>query len=126
MDLDATWRIGQTNLGVFANIRGSFLVGRATDNTNYTQTVQDPLGRSNPGGIPVNTAVNPSATSSSDLTMPIVELELGMEYSSNWGRLRWFVRPAVVSQTYFGAGNASRLDGNLSLFGGKLSIGVAY
>jgi hypothetical protein len=37
-----------------------------------------------------------------------------------------FVRGAVVDQTYFGVGNASKQDGNLSLLGFQVSLGINY
>ncbi len=125
-DLQASTRICQTNLSLYANGRVSLLVGRSSEATNYTQLVSDPRGLTNGGAFPFSSASNPSATNSSDSVMPVTELELGLEYGRDWGRSHWFVRAGVINQTYFGAGNASRTDGDLSLFGGRFSIGLGY
>jgi Legionella pneumophila major outer membrane protein precursor/BON domain len=126
IDFQAAMRIGQSNFSVYANGRASLLVGRTTEVTNYSQIVSDPRGLTNGGAFPFSSVVNPTATNSTDTVMPITEIELGLEYGRDWGRSHWFVRAAAVNQTYFGAGSASHTDGDLSLFGGRFTIGLDY
>jgi hypothetical protein len=58
--------------------------------------------------------------------MSVTEIELGLEYAKTWGGVHWFVRGAVVDQVYFGAGSASRMDGDLGLFGGRFTLGLQF
>ncbi len=126
IDFEANYKIGRTGLALYALGRGSLLVGTSDETTNYTQIIRDPRGLTNGGFFPVNSVISPMATNSTAKVLPITEIELGVEYGKAWGRSFWFVRTAVVNQTYFGAGSASRTDANLSLFGGQLTLGVNY
>ena len=120
-DFEANWKICGSNFSLFALGRGSLLVGRTNQEFSYTQTVNDPLKLV--GGSFSN---SPSTASSTDNVLPVAELEVGIDYGVNWGRAHFFARSAVISQTYFGAGNASRTDGNLTLFGAQFSLGLSY
>lgn len=80
-------------------------------------------------------ALNYGAENSRCIGLPIGELELGGEYSKCLGcdGPELFIRGAVVSQAYWGAGNAARVNssnfpGNtdLFLFGFSLDLGVRY
>lgn len=88
------------------------------------------------------------ASSNENSTMPIAELEVGCEYAKEIKGARVFVQAAVVNHTWFDAGNATNTSSaiatsgndfdsffirdaidersNLSLFGGKLVIGINY
>lgn len=46
--------------------------------------------------------------------------------SLQWRGASYFLRSALVNQTYFDAVNASSQDGNLSLFGMQFSFGVDF
>src|SRR5581483_8477385 len=113
--------LGWTGLALFGLVRGSMLVGSTRQDSTFNRAVTDP------GGL-VGGSQNVTArrTGSSSSTLPVAELELGLEYGRTFGRYRPFLRAAVVNQTYFDAGNASGAGGNLSLFGGQLSLGVNY
>jgi hypothetical protein len=125
LDFQATWKICQTNLAVFVVGRTSLIAGQSSQSASLRQTVLDPTGLTS-GGTPVDTTVAPAAHSSSFTAIPIVELEVGVEYGKQIGHSWFFVRGAGVNQTYFGAGNSSSTSGNLSLFGGQISLGVNY
>jgi hypothetical protein len=114
----ATWRVGGSGLGVFASARGSYLVGSSRSQAAFSETIVDPLG-----GNQNNFAISQSRTSA---TMPILEVEGGLEYGRLLSRSRLFIRGAVVNHTYFDAGSPSSTDGNLSLFGAQVSVGVDY
>jgi hypothetical protein len=81
------------------------------------------------------------ADSSRDDLLPILEAELGAEWSSDMGGMRVFLQAALVGQVWFGAGNASRAtspdtlgplaggvedDSNLGFFGITVSAGISY
>ena len=103
IDFEATRRIGQTNFAFYGNCRASLLVGRSNETTSYSQIVNDPRGLTNGGAFPFNSTNSPTATNSSDNVMPVTEIELGLEYGRDCGRMYWFARATAVNQTYFSA-----------------------
>jgi hypothetical protein len=118
--LQASYQIAR--LSLFGNVRGSLLVGQTQSRLNFVQVITDPAGAF-PG---VAQTSNPSARQSDDTVLPVLELELGLEYALTAGRYRTFLRGAVVNQTYFNAGNASSTEGDLGLFGAQFSLGVNF
>lgn len=112
------WQLGGSCLSFFGCVRGSFLVGTSRQTAILTEVITDSVN-----GNQNNLATN---NSHDHLTLPIGELEGGLEYGEIWGRTRVFARAAVVNQTYFDAGSATGRDGNLSLFGVQISLGVNY
>jgi len=114
----AAWRIGNSGLAVFGSARGSFLVGSSRQNTAFAEQIVDSVS-----GNQTNLAITQSRVHA---TLPIIEIEGGLEYARDVGRTRMFVRAAAVDHVYFDAGSASSRDGNLSLFGGQVSVGVGY
>jgi hypothetical protein len=121
-----TYHVGNTGLGLFALGRGALLAGKTNGYTNFTQTINDPTGITGIPGTPNSSQVRSSTPTSTDSVLPVLEIEVGLEYALRLGGNSLFARAAVVSQTYFGAGNASRSDANLSLFGCQLSAGLNY
>ncbi len=126
IDFLALMRVGQTNLSLYASGRESLLVGKSTEQINYVQVVDDPRGLTNGGAFPFHSMNNPSSSNSTYNLLSVTEIELGLEYGRNWGRTHCFVRAGVVNQVYFGAGSASRMDGDLGLFGGRFVVGLNY
>jgi hypothetical protein len=116
-----------TGLSLYANARGSLVVGSNKDNVSFSQTINDPNGLI-PGHMvpPAVLQINPMSSRTSDTVIPIAEAELGIEYCRQLGHSRLFLRGAAVSQTYFDAGNASQSTGNLSLFGVQGTLGISY
>jgi hypothetical protein len=114
-------RFGESGLSLFANARGSLLVGTSHESSSLLESVRDPFGEA--GG---SQTVSPTTDAHRDHVLPVAEIELGLEYSLRVGSLEPFFRAAAVNQTYFDAGNASRLDGNLGLFGVAFTLGVRY
>ncbi|HQR05374.1 MAG TPA: Lpg1974 family pore-forming outer membrane protein [Gemmatales bacterium] len=115
-----------SNLKAFGSARFGILHMEGNQRVDVTQ-------------IPVpGSAFNPvhlGNVSSRCLGMPIGELELGSEYSKCLGcdGPELFVRGSVLSQGYWGAGNAARVTGqntigntDLFLFGFAVDIGVRY
>jgi hypothetical protein len=115
-----------SNFSLFAGGRGSLVVGETTQTTTGNRTLNDPTGAFNPIGIPSSTSNSFQIPFRGSDTIPIVELELGFEYAVSINNCIFTFRGAAVDQTYFGAGNASRSDGNLSLLGFKFSGGITY
>lgn len=121
-----SWHPILPNLSLYAAGRCSLVVGQTTQTTTGDRTLNDPTGAFNPIGAPTSTSNSFRIPSSTADTIPITELELGMEYAVFLKSSVLSFRGAVVDQTYFGAGNASRQDGNLSLLGFKVSGGIRY
>ncbi len=61
-----------------------------------------------------------------DDLLPIMDLELGAQFSTDVGDNRVVIGAGIVSSTYFGAGNASSENGNMGLFGIVVSAGLSY
>lgn len=122
----ATWQPFPIDLALFASTRCSLVVGKSTNTTSGSQILSDPNGAFNPLGIPSNSTNRFSIPSSSDSNVPIVEFELGLQTGLNVWNTQFFFRAAGVNQTYFGVGNASSQNGNLSLLGFQLSLGTNY
>lgn len=120
------WHPITENLSLFAGGRGSFVVGQVQQTTTGNRTLNDPMGAFNPIGSPTSISNSFSIPNAYAETIPIAELELGAEYAVIRKTCTMFVRGAAVEQTYFGAGNATRADGNLSLLGFKVTGGITY
>jgi len=119
--LEAHRQLGNTRLSLFGMVRGSLLVGDTDQSLAFNEVVDDPGGIA--GGSQTRLG---NATSDQADTLAVSEIEVGLEYELKLYRCSTFTRLAFVDQTYFGAGCASSQDGNLSLFGGQISIGVNY
>jgi len=121
MALQGHYRIGDSGFALYGNLRGAMLVGSARSYGYVNINVMDPVGVA--GG---NQGITSSMASHGDQLMPVVEMELGMEYTFLCSGFAPFVRAGLVNKTYFDAGNASGERGNLSLFGAQLSLGVSF
>jgi hypothetical protein len=121
-----SWHPIHPNFSVYTGARASLVVGESVQTTSGSRTLNDPTGAFNPIGAPVSTSNSFSIPSTSLNAIPIAELEVGVEYTLFLKRSSAFIRGGVVDQTYFGAGNSSRADGNLSLLGFKVTSGFAY
>lgn len=116
IDLDLAYTFGSSGLGLFANVRGSLLVG--TERQTTTQSTLLPAAPAFERSLVTNT--------NRDTSLSVAEIELGVQYTRDMGRMRPFARAAVVNQTYFDAGSSTTRDGNLNLFGGQITLGVRY
>lgn len=121
LNVVAGYQLGGIPLSCFGDVRGSFLVGGARNSRNFVLNVNDPGGVV--GG---NQFANPAADARRGATLPIVEVELGLQYAPVVLGRTLVLRGGAVPQTYCGAGSASQTSGNLSLFGGQLSAGLLY
>lgn len=111
---EGRWRVGDTGFSLFANARGSLLVGTVHETEELNNIP------------PTGAAFTATRQANRDNVLPIVEIEMGAEYTVNLNRVEPLVRAAVVNQTYFGSGNASGGGGNTSLFGAQFSLGMRY
>ena len=120
-----TWTFNNTGLAFFVSGRGSLLVGSAHRLAVLTDALTDPTGLTG-GGVPEFKQRESRIPTTTNIVLPMAELELGLEYGLNLGNKRLYFRGAVVDQTYFDAGNASRTTGNLGLFGCQVTTGLNF
>lgn len=105
--LDGMRIFGQTGLGIYGRSRGSVLFtwDKFQDATQTT------------GGV-----VTAAATRRSETTIPVLELEGGVQYAQPVGRALVFLRAGCNGQAWFNAGNSSDSSPSLS----ATSLGVSY
>jgi hypothetical protein len=114
--------LSDTAVSVYGNLRGSLFVGKSRQNFRATQLVSD-TGITPP--LTQSTFLADQFSNGRDDAIPVGEFEIGLEYGADLGSWRSFVQLGVVGQTYFGAGNASSENGNFSLFGMQVTIGLS-
>jgi hypothetical protein len=139
VSFDAARKLGDSHLSLVADIRGSLLYGRGHVNENFaadSTTVDTEPGK--PTATTHFLTGGGSNRSNFDL-LPILEVELGAEWSRRMGNFELFFRPTLVSQTYFNAGNTfiapgnffvpaavGAHSGNYGLIGADISTGVRF
>jgi len=112
--------IGSSGLSLFANLRGTMLFGQSKQQVEQPTIIE--RGFPNP-----NTSISVvNATYVRDTVLPVAELEMGVEFSRTWGAVRPFFRTGLVAQTWFDAGSASRLAGDLGFLGLSVTAGLSY
>jgi hypothetical protein len=122
-------QLGCSPWSLYGSMRGSLLVGTATSSMSIVDTLDDPdnITKTSTAGVHTAHQVNQGTygdTRSS--TMPIAEMEIGVEYNRSYCNCSTFGRIALVDQTYFGAGSPTSEEGNLSLFGVQASLGIGF
>jgi hypothetical protein len=116
--LEAKRPLGNSGLALFANLRGAMLFGRSKLEVDQST--------STPGFVLGVPGVIATAASVRDTVLPVAELEMGAEFSRTWGAVRPFIRTGLLAQTWFDAGSASRMDGNLGFLGLSVTAGLNY
>ncbi len=121
--------IGCTGLAVYGSSRASLLYGHSRQTAVAITS-----------GLGTETLSEGADTSREDL-LPILEAELGVEYSTCMGNSTLFIQAGLVGQVWFGAGNNSRSstpdilgpvsggtisDDNLGFFGLSIAGGIRY
>jgi Legionella pneumophila major outer membrane protein precursor len=108
--LQLTRPLGDSNFGVYGNVRGSILFGDQDQSITEVKMAGAAVGRD---------------THSGDEVMAIGEIGFGVQYAhvSCSGALR-FVRLGYESQIWWDAGGPINTDGNMGLEGFALAFGV--
>ncbi len=108
--LEARYPIIEGGLALYGSARGAVLFGtaeqRATERGALTGTITVDL----PGPdavVPVSFVSVDAKSAPRDDILPVAEFEVGFEWAMESGGSQLFIQVAVVSQTWFGAGNAS-------------------
>jgi hypothetical protein len=114
--------IADTGLLFYGTARGSLLFGTRKQNVNteevYAVTLAD--------NTPFSLGHTEAATAHGDTLLPVMELEVGIEYGLPVGQFYPFIRTGLVAQVWFGAGNSSSTDGDLGFLGLEASLGVNF
>jgi hypothetical protein len=123
--LDGKRSIGNHGLAVYGNVRGGYLIGHGS----YTQSSSSTIAPPALGFIPVRS----DQIDRNRAGLPFLEAELGLEWHGRAiGRVQPFVRVGIVSQSWFGLGNARSASGNsntlenFGFFGGTFLGGVSF
>jgi len=118
--LEAKRPIGNSGLSFFANLRGAMIFGESKQQAAQARIVN---------GInfaPARFNLLADFSSSHDSVLPVAEMEMGAEFSRRWGNVYPFIRTGLVAQTWFDAGSASSLDGNIGFLGLSITGGLNY
>ncbi|MGF1581708.1 MAG: Lpg1974 family pore-forming outer membrane protein [Gemmataceae bacterium] len=113
--------VGPKGLAFYGAGRAALLVGTLTQELRVFESLVDPIGF-----IDVELEDLDTRDQTFDDLLPVLELEVGMEYGFPLGWGHAFLRAGLVSKTYFGANNATGLDTNLNLFGAQFGFGLEY
>jgi hypothetical protein len=107
---------------VYGGARGSLVVGTANEEVGFVRSLMDPAGTIGQGTHSAWSVLE----SRTSRILPLVELELGVEYGATLGWLHVFVRGGPVWKSYFNAGGAAGGSGTVHLMGGQIAIGVGF
>lgn len=138
--LDVTRKLGDSGFAVFASARGAILFGRSKQGAfrNLLAT------RTTPSGTTVRDGptTNDSAYVTHEQTLPVTELEVGLNWARDVGRTNVFFQSAFVGHNWWGAGNGANNDligasggrtdeisdskSSLGLLGLKIVAGIRY
>jgi hypothetical protein len=124
--MDLVRPIGNTGLRFYATPRTSVICGSAGTTTmrfsELFETITPRVGASRN----VRTSSGTYSATSSSIAMPVLEAEVGGEWSRDFERHRAFVRCGMVDQEWFDAGDAINVHGALGFIGLALTAGLVY
>lgn len=118
---EASRQIGETGLSVYGLGRGSLLVGRH----RLASAVSRQLSVTAFGAEFQNTDTLIGSDAVTRV-LPVGELEVGTEYTRQFGDVRLLLRAGFNVQTWFDAGSAFGTQGNIDFVGGNFLVGLLY
>ncbi len=120
-------RLGATGLSIIGSVRGSVIFG-AEQFDSFQRTVENvqiaPTG-STSRTIATATLVQGPHENRGD-TLPMLDAEVGLDWSRSFRRALLFLRAGVVNETWFGAGTGTSESGDLGFFGMRVTAGIHY
>jgi hypothetical protein len=122
VSLEGRRPIADTGLLFYGSARGSLLFGQRKQNVNTEEVYAGTLADNTPFGLSHTEA----ATAHRDTLLPVMELEIGVEYGRRVGQFYPFIRTGLVTQVWFGAGNSLSTDGDLGFLGLEASLGFKF
>jgi hypothetical protein len=124
--LEVRRRIGQTGLSVYGSARGSVLFGhekmQGFQNTMLNEQITPAGGRTQT----LTTSTLFQQASTGENTVPMADVEVGVDWARVIGRARLSFTVGFVDQTWFGVGTATAEDGHLGLLGLRCTAGINY
>jgi len=137
VSLQAHRTIGQTNLSVYGLSRGSLLYGESRQRATTTVEGSFPWDT-----IPIVYALDSSTSLNSNSLRPVMELELGTNWTRSLGTFDLFAESGLVGMAWFSTGNAANSEAlvgsgfrtvgsdstqhHLGLIGLRFSTGVRF
>jgi hypothetical protein len=131
--------VGCTGLILYGSARGALLFGKNKQDASLGTAFRGDYLRPNHSLVTFDRTTFTHASASGDDVLPVLELELGVEFAHDLGAALLLLRAGVVSQTWFGAGNAANNDllvaggdevadndSDLGLFGLKFEAGLQF
>jgi hypothetical protein len=114
--------LGRSGLSLYADARVSVLFGSSKQRVDLAaiQTVESPVVST------VELRASSEANTASDKVLPVGELDVGVEWSSQLGPVHPLIQAALSGQSWFGAGSATSQSGNLGFLGLSLIAGARY
>ena len=118
-------RLGIRGLSLYAMSRSSLLIGHgSTKSSQQTgENLQVTTGRQTALTLVNNTL---QASSGSEFTIPMIDVEAGVDWTLAFGRLLTFARVGVVNETWFHSGSATSTNGDTGFFGMRVTAGFSY
>jgi hypothetical protein len=128
VSLEALRRLGCSNFSLYGSARGAILFGHGHEEaaslsrTTNTQTIGT-TGQV----LSINTTNNTTTSDNArwDL-LPILEVEVGAQWSREMGGANVFLRSGFVGQAYFGGGSANSTLNDFGLVGVSIGAGVQF
>ena len=133
LSLEARYPVGNAGLALLANWRGALLFGTGHQSADLTAVEDDPSGNLLDGEV--------TKLQSGGGTLPVLECEVGAEWSRHIGRADFMIQAALIGQAWFYMGNAANqqsifatsLPANstndqdtLGMIGLRLTAGLTY
>jgi hypothetical protein len=124
--LDIRRPIGGRGLALYGTARGSILFGRNKQSAISLTTFRAGETVDLAEDENIDTATGLSMAANHDQVMPVAEVEAGAEWSRQMGRVVPLVRVGIVAQSWFDAGSATSLTGDLGFFGLTFGAGLSF
>ena len=118
--------IDDTPVSLYGIARGSVLFGRERTRSFQRTTLLQQTTTGTAAPRTVSSDVGLQGGSSENETIPMGDFEVGVDWRTQYGRMRVFTRAGVMNRSWFGAGSATSDRGDLGFFGFRFTVGVSY
>jgi hypothetical protein len=118
--------LGASGLGLYGAARGSVLFGsgHAQAFERTALSVQTTVGSAAPKTSSTSALLH--ADGAENRTVPMLDVEVGVDGAFSYGLTRIFGQIGLVNQTWFNTGSATGSGGDLGFFGMRVTVGLTY